>query len=152
MTEQKGEELWFNYLSKTHTNITTAPNYKFYDWDVKGDYKGNTYTYEVKYDAIGVVYAEKYSRPVNLYIEFRNTTQNEDSGILASKADYYVYIFDGLYAVDTAYIFNRAELLHHIKGSVYKVVGNSLSGDDNALGWLVPLPSVKQILKQQIQL
>lgn len=151
MTEQEGEKIWLNYLSKTHTNLITAPNYKFYDWDIKGNYKGNTYTYEVKYDKIGVFYAKKYSRDVNLYIEFKNTVQNEDSGILASKADYYVYIIVDD-TIETAYVFNRIELLNHIKASKYKETGNNLSGDNNATGWLVPLPSVIELTKQIIQL
>ena len=87
-----GESLWLNELSKTHTDIEKAPNKKFYDWDIKANYKGNEVTYEVKYDSKGYYYADRYSRPVNLYIEFQNTKKGEDSGIIASKATYYVYI------------------------------------------------------------
>ena len=63
-----GESLWLNELSKTHTDIEKAPNKRFYDWDIKAKYKGNEVTYEVKYDAKGYYYADRYSRPVNLYI------------------------------------------------------------------------------------
>ena len=68
-----GESLWLDELSKTHTDIEKAPNKKFYDWDIKAKYKGSEVTYEVKYDSRGYYYADRYSRPVNLYIEFLNT-------------------------------------------------------------------------------
>lgn len=143
-----GEQMWIKELSKTHTDIVTAPKEKFYDWDVKGTYNGRELTYEVKYDNKGYYYAHKYNREVNLYIEFKNTTLGEDSGIRASKADYYVYILKSVIASQIL-VFNRRELLNHLEESNYKVRGNSLGGDDNALGWTPKLSDVKHLIKKE---
>ena len=39
----------------------------------------------------------------------------------------------------TAFVFERKGLLKHLEDISYKVVGNSATGDDNALGWIPPL-------------
>ena len=145
-----GESLWLNELSTTHTDIEKAPNKRFYDWDIKANYKGLVYTYEVKYDAKGYYYADRYNRPVNLYIEFENTKKKESSGILASKADYYVYILKSLDNVETAYVFDRLELLSYLKNNDIKIKGNSFGGDNNAKGWLPSLKQLKHLIKKKI--
>jgi hypothetical protein len=146
-----GESLWLNELSKTHTDIEKAPNKRFYDWDIKAKYKGNEVTYEVKYDAKGYYYADRYSRPVNLYIEFLNTKKGEDSGIIASKATYYVYILKSLEGVETAYVFKRLDLLNYLRNSDIKVKGNSFGGDNNAKGWTPPLNSLEHLIVKKIK-
>jgi hypothetical protein len=101
------------------------------------------FTVEVKYDSKAYLWAKRRGTPKapNLYIEFKNTNQGKDSGILMSKADYYLYIIkDGVREI--GYIFIREQLLKHLQESDYKVVGNSASGDDNALGWIPPLNSL----------
>lgn len=141
---KQGELLWITKLEESHVDIVTAPNYKFYDWDVKGKYNNKEYTYEVKYDVSGYYYANKYDRPVNLYVEFRNTVHNEDSGIKASKADYYVYIFRETNNVNRAYVFRRKELLNYlIANKDLPIVENSKKGDSNAIGWLVSLDNAR---------
>lgn len=145
-----GESLWLNELSNTHTDIEKAPNKKFYDWDIKANYKGCVYTYEVKYDAKGYYYADRYNRPVNLYIEFENTKKKESSGILASKADYYVYILKSLDNIETAYVFDRLELLNYLKNNDIKIKGNSFGGDNNAKGWTPSLEQLKHLIKKKI--
>lgn len=147
-----GETLWVKHLAYTHSNLVTAPPTKFYDWDVKGVYQGRDVTYEVKYDAKGYYYADRHKRPVNLYIEYRNTNQNEPSGILASKADYYVYILRSLDKQETAYVFNRLELLHHLQETNYPSKTNRTGGDNNAIGWLPPLEKVKPLVRKKIRL
>lgn len=147
---KRGESLWFNELSKTHTDIENAPNKRFYDWDIKGKYKGKETTYEVKYDSRGYYYADRHNRPVNLNIEFKNTNKDEDSGIRASKADYYIYILKSLDGVETAYVYDRLELLNHLEKANYRVRGNKQGGDDNAEGWTPPLDSLKHILRKKI--
>ena len=148
----KGESLWLNQLKETHDNIEKAPSKKFYDWDIKAEYKGSEVTYEVKYDSKGYYYADRHKRPVNLYIEFKNTRKGEDSGIKASIAMYYVYILKSLDGVETAYVFNRLELLNHLSESNYKVKGNSSGGDNNAQGWVPPLDSLKTLLRKKVVL
>ena len=136
-----GESLWCEHLEhKGHTNITTAPKKKFYDWDVCSQHGTRQYTFEVKYDSKAYWWASKRGTPEqpNLYIEFKNTNKEEDSGIRASKAMYYVYMLVRDEAV-TAYLFERESLLNHLEQVSYKVVGNSATGDDNALGWIPPL-------------
>ena len=145
-----GESLWFNHLSVTHTEIEKAPNKRFYDWDIKAKYKDVFYTYEVKYDSKGYYYADRYNRPVNLYIEFQNTNKKESSGILASKADFYVYILKSLDNVETAYVFDRLELLNYLKNNDVKIRGNSFGGDNNAKGWTPSLGELKQLIKNKI--
>jgi len=148
---KRGELLWKCELEKNHKIIHTAPNKKFYDYDIKAEYNGVEYTYEVKYDAKGYEYAKLYNRPVNLYIEFKNTTLNEDSGIKASIANYYVYILNNN-GVETAYVFDRIKLLNHLETSNYKVRGNKVGGDNNALGWTPPLHNLTNLIRREVVL
>ena len=139
-----GEGLWCTHLeNKGHYNITTAPKKKFYDWDVKSEHSNRIYTFEVKYDEKAYWWAARRNTPEepNLYIEFKNTNKDEDSGIRASKALYYVYMLVRDESV-SAYLFERKGLLSHLEQVTYKVVGNSATGDDNALGWIPPLTSL----------
>tara|TARA_B100000768_G_scaffold181961_1_gene207770 strand:- start:2230 stop:2700 length:471 start_codon:yes stop_codon:yes gene_type:complete len=145
-----GESLWLSEISKTHTDIEKAPNKKFYDWDVKAKYKGEEVTYEVKYDSKGYYYADRYNRPVNIYIEFLNTKKGEDSGIIASKATYYVYILKSMDNTETAYVFNRIELLKYLKNADVKVKGNSFGGDNNAKGWIPSLNSLEHLILKKV--
>ena len=145
-----GESLWLSELSNTHTDIEKAPNKRFYDWDIKAKYNGREVTYEVKYDSKGYYYADRYNRPVNIYIEFLNTKKGENSGILASKATYYVYILKSLYDVETAYVFDRLELLEYLRNADIKVKGNSFGGDNNAKGWIPPLNSLKHLILKKV--
>lgn len=145
-----GESLWLGELSKTHTDIEKAPNKKFYDWDIKAKYKGLEISYEVKYDSRGYYYADRYSRPVNIYIEFLNSKKGEDSGILASKADYYVYILKSLDNIETAYVFKRLDLLYYLQNNDVKIKGNSFGGDNNAKGWIPSLESLTHLIVKKI--
>jgi len=139
-----GEELWVNHLKEMgHEDLETAPKRKFYDWDIKSNINGKTYTFEVKYDSKAYWWAKRRKAPdkPNLYIEFKNTNKNEDSGIKASKATYYVYMLKDEERVD-AYVFEREGLLSHLLSVTYKTAGNSATGDNNALGWIPPLDSL----------
>ena len=139
-----GEDLWCNYIKKRgHTDIIRAPKMKFYDWDVRSEFSNRHYTFEVKYDSKAYWWANRRGTPEepNLYIEFKNTNKDEDSGIRASKALYYVYMLVRDESV-TAFVFERKGLLKHLEDITYKVVGNSATGDDNALGWIPPLTSL----------
>jgi len=136
-----GEDLWCDYIKKRgHTDIIRAPKKKFYDWDVKSIYNKEELTFEVKYDSKAYWWANRRNTPdkPNLYIEFKNTNKDEDSGIKASKALYYVYMLSNEDKVE-AYVFERGGLLSHLLSVSYKVVGNAATGDDNALGWIPPL-------------
>lgn len=152
ITGDIGESLWLKQITTTHTDIQQAPNCYHPDWDIKARYKGKEVTYEVKYDAKGYYYANRHKRPVNLYIEFENTNKDAPSGIKTSKAIYYVYILKSLDGVETAYVFNREELLDHLEKSNYRVRGNKNGGDNNAKGWTPPLESLKPLLRKKIVL
>jgi hypothetical protein len=135
-----GEAKWKAYLESVGHIVENAPERVFYDWDLKSTTTDKrTVTFEVKYDEKAYYWAEKRGMPdnPNMYIEYKNTNQNRDSGILASKADYYVYILKA--EEDIAYVFKRGELCEHLVNAKYKSVGNSATGDDNALGWIPPL-------------
>jgi hypothetical protein len=139
-----GEAIWVDHLEEMgHYDIETAPKRKFYDWDIKSVIDGKTYTFEVKYDSKAYWWAKRRNTPdkPNLYIEFKNTNKNEDSGIKASKATYYVYMLKDEERVD-AYVFEREGLLSHLLSVTYKTAGNSATGDNNALGWIPPLDNL----------
>lgn len=137
-----GEAKFSSYLISIGYEVEKAPARKFYDWDIKATKKSTVITFEVKYDEKAYYWAAKRGTPnePNIYIEYRNTNRNEDSGILASKSDYYIYILKA--ANDIAYVFDRAKLCAHLVSSTYKSVGNSATGDDNAIGWIPPLSQI----------
>ena len=136
-----GENLVAKYLKDYGYEIETAPkDRRFCDWDIKGSKNNRVFTIEVKYDSKAYMWAARRGTPdlPNLYIEFRSTTRNGDSGILLSKADYYFYILK-TGKKDIAFVFDRKQLLQHLQNSNYKIIGNGASGDDNAEGWIPPL-------------
>ena len=137
-----GEAKFSTYLESIGYAIEKAPARKFYDWDIKATKKSLVITFEIKYDEKAYYWAAKRGTPnePNIYIEYKNTNRNEDSGILASKSDYYIYILKS--ANDIAYVFDRAKLCAHLVNSTYKSVGNSATGDDNAIGWIPPLSEI----------
>ena len=141
-----GEAKFSTYLESIGYEVEKAPPRKFYDWDIKATKKSLVITFEVKYDEKAYYWAAKRGTPnePNIYIEYKNTNRNEDSGILASKSDYYIYILKS--ENDIAYVFDRAKLCAHLVNSTYKSVGNSATGDDNAIGWIPPL---SEIIKHQ---
>ena len=147
----KGEKLWYDYIAHSHKEIERAPKKKFYDWDLRGTFNDRVISYEVKYDLSGVWYSQKFKRPLNFYIEYENTNKNEDSGILASKADYYVYIFnaDGK---NVGYVFDRLELLNHLQSAKYDIRTNKAGGDNNANGWLAPVEQCTHLSRAIIDL
>ncbi len=77
--------------------------------------------------------------------------KGEDSGIIASKATYNVYILKSLEGVETAYVFKRLDLLNHLKNNDVKVKGNSFGGDNNAKGWTPPLNSLEHLIVKKIK-
>jgi len=135
-----GQELVLNYLHDKGYETEEAPKKLFYDWDIKGVKKDRIVTIEVKYDSKAYMWAKKRGTPEqpNLYIEFRSTSRDCDSGILMSKAEFYFYILK-TGKKDIAFVFDRLKLLNHLQESNYKIVGNSATGDDNAQGWIPPL-------------
>jgi hypothetical protein len=137
-----GEAKFSTYLMSIGYEVEKAPARKFYDWDIKATKKSAVITFEVKYDEKAYYWAAKRGTPTepNIYIEYKNTNRNEDSGILASKSDYYIYILKS--ENDIAYVFDRAKLCAHLVSSTYKSVGNSATGDDNAIGWIPPLSQI----------
>ena len=86
-----GQELVIAYLKDKQYVVEEAPKKLFYDWDIKGTKGDRDVTIEVKYDSKAYMWAERRGTPEqpNLYIEFRSTTRDCDSGILKSKADFY---------------------------------------------------------------
>lgn len=135
-----GEGLVAKYLEDGGYELTPAPKRNFPDWDIKAAKKDVDITFEVKYDSKAYMWAKRRGTPEqpNLYIEFRSTTRDCDSGILKSKADYYFYILK-TGKKDIGFVFDRQKLAKHLQSSNYKIVGNGATGDDNAKGWIPPL-------------
>lgn len=135
-----GQDIVMKYLKEKGYEVKEAPKKLFYDWDVKATKGKRVITIEVKYDSKAYMWAARRGTPEhpNLYIEFRSTRRNNDSGILKSKADFYFYILK-TGNKDIAFVFDRVQLLQHLQMANYKVVGNSATGDDNAEGWIPPL-------------
>ena len=135
-----GQDIVMKYLKGKGYVVEEAPKKLFYDWDVKATKGNRVVTIEVKYDSKAYMWAARRGTPEhpNLYIEFRSTTRDCDSGILKSKADFYFYILK-TGKKDIAFVFDRVQLLQHLQMANYRVVGNSATGDDNAEGWIPPL-------------
>ena len=140
LTGDLGEGLVHSYLASAGWDTESAPNRYFPDWDIKATKLGREVTIEVKYDKSAYMWAKRRGTPEhpNLYIEFRSTKREANTGIRASKADYYFYIMK-TGKKHIAYVFDRAKLLTHLETGVYKVVNNSAKGDNNAEGWIPPL-------------
>ena len=107
-----GENLVAKYLKDYGYQVEEAPKELFYDWDLKGTKEGREVTVEVKYDSKAYMWAARRGTPEqpNLYIEFKSTTRDADSGILKSKADFYFYILK-TGKKDIGFVFNRKEPL-----------------------------------------
>lgn len=138
-----GQTLVSNYLNEKGYEVEEAPNMYFPDWDIKGIKGGREITIEVKYDKSAYWWAARRGTPEqpNLYIEFRSTKREEDTGIRKSIADFYFYIMK-TGKKHMCYVFDRVKLLKHLEESSYKVVNNSAKGDDNAEGWIPPLHEI----------
>lgn len=139
-TGEIGEDLVASYMTNMGYEVEFAPKRAFYDWDLKCSKDDSLITIEVKYDSKAYMWAKRRKTPdyPNLYIEFENTNQNKPSGIKASIADFYFYILKKG-ENNICYIFDRKELLSCLEDNDFKIVGNSSSGDNNALGWIPPL-------------
>tara|TARA_R110000803_G_scaffold5422_3_gene17817 strand:+ start:4717 stop:5220 length:504 start_codon:yes stop_codon:yes gene_type:complete len=147
MVGDLGESLWRTHLEMKGFEIEAAPKRKaFYDWDMKSVRGDSVTTYEVKYDEKAYWWAKRRGTPnePNLYIEFNSTKRDGPSGILLSKADYYVYILkkendERTMIENIAYIYDRVKLCSFCQEGRFKVVGNKATGDDNAEGWIPPV-------------
>lgn len=141
----KGENKWAAYLESRGYAVQRAPNEVFYDWDMKAVHPtAGEQTFEVKYDQKAYYWAKKRKdvENPNIYIEYKNTSTGKDSGIFASKANFYVYIVKDV--SDIAYVFKRLDLCDFLLSSSFLTAGNSATGDDNSLGWIPPL---KELVK-----
>lgn len=139
-TGKLGEYLWSEHLKELGWSIEQAPNKRFPDWDIKATKGEELYTYEVKLDIKAYYWADRRGKPEepNLYIEYHNTERDRPSGIMMSKADYYVYCLKRNDDIK-AYIYNRVQLLSFCQTGNFKVVGCDIFGDGNAIGWIPPL-------------
>jgi len=143
----EGESIWVSYLERTgrFSDIEVSEG-EFHDWDIKSTNlaSGESVTYEVKLDLKAYMWAKwRKSKYPNMYIEYHNTRQDKPSGIMTSKSDYYVYIIRNEGA-NECYVFETGTLRGYLKGAGLKSVGNKSNGDDNAMGWLLPVNTIGQ--------
>ena len=138
-----GEERWATYLMERGLSVQMSPNKRIhYDMIADGD------KYEVKTDRKAYKWAERRKTPgkPNLYMEFKNTNKDESAGIIAALEEgvlYFIYILITPEDEMVAHCFHLPKLVLHCGSANYKEAGNKQYGDDNALGWLVPLHEVE---------
>lgn len=108
-------------------------------WDIK-DSLGNYY--EVKLDEKALYYARKQNRPPNMFMEYWSTKRNEACGVMVLEVNYFVYIVKQLDKCFMAYVFDYETMKEHLIKTEYKSRDNSATGDNNALGWLVPIHEI----------
>lgn len=143
-----GEQLWIKYLkSRGHHNLFQSDKDHPVYWDVMLVTEKDLLTFEIKYDEKAYEWARKRQRPPNLFLEYWSETKNAPCGIMILDADYLVYIVKKLpeeYPV--AYLFRTRELQSHLrdaaKWNTYKVVKNSVNGNNNVKGWAIPIHKI----------
>lgn len=102
------------------------PGPDFQAFDLMGECRGRAFTLEVKYDVLA-------TRTGNLAIEFFNTRQGRNSGILATKADLWVVVIGG---PPQPYVATVPSLLAYFHAADGRYVQG---GDDNSEMKLLPL-------------
>ena len=139
----KGERLLMEYFQANGWEILEQSEGYFPDWDIRAkSLKGAEITFEVKYDAQAYYWSSNTRDPgnPNLYIEYRNTNKESDSGILTSKANVYAYILKSpVGESNELYLFDRKRLAERLVAGKWVSTGNEKFGDNNAQGWLLPL-------------
>lgn len=141
-----GEELWVSHLkSQGYTDVFLSEKNSPVYWDVLLITEDDAISFEVKYDEKAYVWAEKTNKPPNFFLEYWSNTKNKPCGVMILECDYLVYIVKGL-KQEIAYIFNAESLVSHLeeadKANTYKVVQNSLNGDNNVKGWAIPISTL----------
>ena len=141
-----GEQLWFNHLkSKGHPDVFLSEKNSPVYWDVLLVTEDESVSFEVKYDEKAYVWAEKTGRPPNFFLECWSNTRNQPCGVMILECDYLVYIIKGQNK-ETAYLFDVEDLISHLKEAnrvkKYRLVQNSLNGDNNVKGWAIPIESL----------
>lgn len=76
----------------------------------------------------------------NIYIESENTYRKEKSGLLATKANRWVYYLPWKWQILS---FCPKRMLQHLEQSSYQHVTNC--GDNNSAGWIVPISDAETL-------
>ena len=143
-----GEELWVKHLrSKGYTNVFMSDKDAPVYWDVMLADDDEVLTFEVKYDEKAYYWAEKHGRSPNLFLEYWSESREQPCGIMVLEADYLVYIMKRIpCGTPEAYVFRVQELQSYLKkaaeNSTYRVVKNSVNGNNNVKGWAAPVEAV----------
>lgn len=103
-----GEKMVGSLLQRVGVEPTFSTG-RFKDYDVAGTLDSKNFTIEVKYD----LYAEKSG---NIAIEIFNVKSGEPSGLMATKADIWAHITDGVYLtkVNTLKEYVNREVPHKV--------------------------------------
>jgi len=134
----KGEVMWAEHLaSKGHDVVFSDAGVNYWDlMDSMGNY------YEVKLDEKAMYYAKKHNRPPNMFLEYWSTKRNSFCGVMVLEVDFFVYIIKSLEKLYTAYVFDYPVFLNHLNTTKYPSRDNSSTGDNNALGYVVPIETL----------
>jgi len=157
------ERAWGKFILNTHpvSDIEYSQG-KVSGWDLRLIRDGKTSKFhEVKFDqssaAPWVNANGNVCKPTgNLFIEHRNPRTGADSGIMATRSDWWVYIVKQAFGlvdlseVDRytarAYIIKADQLKEYMMSNNFRsvpTVRNTVNGKVNAEGWLLPVHSLK---------
>jgi hypothetical protein len=107
---------------------------KFYDYDVCACHENDWISFEVKNDVMS-------GKTGNLAIEYWNSKKNAPSGVMATKASYWVHKFNG-----KLHYCLVADLKNFLDKTPPKRIIKS-GGDDNADLFLYTIETIETILK-----
>lgn len=129
------EDLWVRHLASRGLSVY-MPDEGRSLWDMM-DSDGTTY--EIKVDVKAVMYAMRRNKEPNFYLEYFSTKRNEPCGIAVCESDILVYMVSEVSGRISSYVFDCEALKSHLMSSEYPSKGNKTSGDDNAMGYVVPI-------------
>lgn len=145
--------MWEDYLTNRNHTVLRSDDVRgrqllFWDLEI-----GDGTRFEVKYDqkAWSYFHSKDWQKSPNLFLEFWSKTRNERCGLYSSlgEADIFVYIMkhiddDGRHKGDYAHVFYLEPLLEWCENKGFRRAPCSVTGDDNAEGWLVPETAVSK--------
>lgn len=144
---KEGELLWKEYLELRNHDVIMSDDVRgnqLLFWDIETN---DGTRFEVKYDqkAWPYYHSKDWQKSPNLFLEYWSTTRDEKCGMysLLGNSDIFVYIMKyidehGVHKSNYAHVFYVEPLIEWCERKMFKSARCSATGDDNAIGWLVP--------------
>ena len=144
---KEGELMFEDYLVQNNHTVTHSDEQRdgknlYWDLEIEDGTR-----FEIKYDHSAWTYChmKEHQKCPNLFLEHWSTARNEKCGLYSSlgEADIFVYIIkkvdaDGRHLMDYAHTFYIEPFILWCERKNFKDVRCSVTGDDNARGWLAP--------------